>query len=130
MTTSLSSGSLKLSVLDGVGLYNRESASAAVEHSTRAAQLIDRLGFTRLWFTEHHNSRNQMSTSPDLFIAHMAALTENLRVGSGGSAGADVDRLRQRRRDLLHRNRTGGGAGADPGRPVHRGQGRRNHHDG
>lgn len=75
---------LKLSVLDGVGLYNNESASAAVAHSTRAAQLVDQLGYTRLWFTEHHNSKHQMSTSPDLFIAHMAALTQNIRVGSGG----------------------------------------------
>lgn len=84
MATAASPGSLKLSVLDGVGLYNSESATDAVAHSTRAAQLVDRLGFTRLWFTEHHNSRHQMSTSPDLFIAHMAAHTRNLRVGSGG----------------------------------------------
>lgn len=75
---------LKLSVLDGVGLYNGESASAALKHSTTAAQLVDRLGFTRLWFTEHHNSKHQMSTSPDVLIAHMAALTQHLRVGSGG----------------------------------------------
>ena len=84
MTSSDTSQPLKLSVLDGVGLYNGEPASAAVAHSTRAAQLVDRLGYTRLWFTEHHNSRHQMSTSPDLFIAHMAALTKNIRVGSGG----------------------------------------------
>ncbi|MDN5901306.1 MAG: LLM class flavin-dependent oxidoreductase, partial [Brachybacterium sp.] len=84
MTTAPPSEKLKLSVLDGVGLYNRESATAALTHSTKAAQLVDRLGFTRLWFTEHHNSKHQMSTSPDLFIAHMAALTKNLRVGSGG----------------------------------------------
>ena len=84
MATTPASNAVKLSVLDGVGLYDRESAAAAVAHSTRAAQLIDRLGYTRLWFTEHHNSRHQMSTSPDLFIAHMAALTESVRVGSGG----------------------------------------------
>ena len=75
---------LKLSVLDGVGLYNGESATAATGHSTRAAKLVDHLGYTRLWFTEHHNSKHQMSTSPDLFIAHMAALTTNIRVGAGG----------------------------------------------
>lgn len=84
MTASHASNILKLSVLDGVGLYNGESATAAVAHSTKAAQLVDRLGYTRLWFTEHHNSRHQMSTSPDLFIAHMAAVTKHIRVGSGG----------------------------------------------
>ncbi len=75
MTEELSSANLKLSVLDGVGLYNKESAADALEHATKAARLVDQLGYTRLWFTEHHNSKHQMSTSPDLLIAHMAALT-------------------------------------------------------
>ena len=84
MTGNRSSTNLKLSVLDGVGLYNGESAASALEHSAKAARLVDQLGYTRLWFTEHHNSKHQMSTSPDLLIAHMASLTKNIRVGSGG----------------------------------------------
>lgn len=84
MTENQSATNLKLSVLDGVGLYNGESAAAALQHSVDAAKLVDRLGFTRLWFTEHHNSKHQMSTSPDLLIAHMASVTEHIRVGSGG----------------------------------------------
>ncbi len=84
MSTDQSVPNLKLSVLDGVGLYNGESAATAVEHATESAQLIDQLGYTRLWFTEHHNSKHQMSTSPDLLIAHIAAHTKHLRVGSGG----------------------------------------------
>lgn len=84
MSENRSSTKLKLSVLDGVGLYNGESATDALRHSTEAAKLVDQLGYTRLWFTEHHNSRHQMSTSPDLLIAHMASVTKNIRVGSGG----------------------------------------------
>lgn len=84
MTHDRSLAGLKLSVLDGVGLYNGESAAEALQHATEAAQLIDRLGYTRLWFTEHHNSRHQMSTSPDILIAHTAAVTRKIRVGSGG----------------------------------------------
>lgn len=75
---------LKLSILDGVGLYNGESATSALRHSTEAAVRADQLGFTRLWFTEHHNSVHQVSTSPDLLSAHAAALTERIRIGSGG----------------------------------------------
>src|SRR5699024_10265149 len=75
---------LKLSILDGVGLYNGESATQALRNSTEAAVRADELGFTRLWFTEHHNSQHQVSTSPDLLSAHAAALTENIRIGSGG----------------------------------------------
>lgn len=84
MTDDPSRTRLKLSVLDGVGLYNGESAAAALQRATEGAKLIDRLGYTRLWFTEHHNSKHQMSTSPDVLIAHTAAVTENIRVGSGG----------------------------------------------
>lgn len=84
MTNNGSATEVKLSILDGVGLYNGESAVEALRHSIEAAQLGDQLGYTRLWFTEHHNSRHQMSTSPDMLIAHMAAVTENIRVGSGG----------------------------------------------
>ncbi len=84
MTESPAATPLKLSILDGVGLYNGESATQALQQSTNAAQLADQLGYTRLWFTEHHNSRHQMSTSPDLLIAHIAAHTKNIRVGSGG----------------------------------------------
>ncbi|AXI00250.1 LLM class flavin-dependent oxidoreductase [Sporosarcina sp. PTS2304] len=84
MKEEYSISNLKLSVLDGVGLYNGESAVDALKHSTEAAQLIDRLGYTRVWFTEHHNSKHQMSTSPDLLIAHIAAMTKSIRVGSGG----------------------------------------------
>ncbi len=84
MTDNRPLANLKLSILDGVGLYNGESATQALRHSTEAAKLADQLGYTRLWFTEHHNSKHQMSTSPDLLIAHMAAVTKNLRIGSGG----------------------------------------------
>lgn len=75
---------MKLSVLDGVGIYNGESAPEALRHAAEAARLVDRLGYTRLWFNEHHNSRHQMSTAPDLLIAHMAAITSGIRVGAGG----------------------------------------------
>ncbi len=84
MSQTPTTNKMKLSILEGVGLYNGESAGQALKHATEAAQQADRLGFTRLWFTEHHSSKHQMSTSPDLLIAHAAAMTKNIRVGSGG----------------------------------------------
>lgn len=83
-TTTGDKRPLRLSILEGVGLYNGESATEALKHATTAALQADQLGFTRLWFTEHHNSRHQVSTSPDLLSAHAAALTESIRIGSGG----------------------------------------------
>ncbi|WP_411843871.1 LLM class flavin-dependent oxidoreductase [Salinicoccus sp. HZC-1] len=75
---------LKLSILDLATMFNDESPQETLQNSTALVQLADRLGYTRYWFAEHHNTKFQMSTSPDLLSAHAAAITENIRVGSGG----------------------------------------------
>ncbi|WP_226376873.1 LLM class flavin-dependent oxidoreductase [Oceanobacillus halotolerans] len=77
-------GDLKLSILDLATMYNGESATETLQNSTELVQLADRLGYTRYWFAEHHNTKHQMSTSPDLLSAHAAAVTKNIRIGSGG----------------------------------------------
>src|SRR5690625_3133486 len=79
-----SMNNLRLSILDLATIYNDETPSQTLQNSTDLVQLADRLGYTRYWFAEHHNSKYQMSTSPDLLSAHAAALTKNIRVGSGG----------------------------------------------
>lgn len=75
---------LQLSILDLATIYNDDSAAQTLQNSTELAQLADQLGYTRYWFAEHHNTRYQVSTSPDLLAAHVAAKTERIRVGSGG----------------------------------------------
>lgn len=75
---------MKLSILDLATVYNEESPTKTLQNSTELVQLADRLGYTRYWFAEHHNTVFQMSTSPDLLSAHAAAITKKIRIGSGG----------------------------------------------
>ena len=75
---------LQLSILDLATIYNKDNASQTLKNSTQLAQLADQLGYTRYWFAEHHNTKFQVSTSPDLLAAHVAAVTDRIRVGSGG----------------------------------------------
>lgn len=75
---------MKLSILDLATIYNDETPTETLQNSTELVQLADRLGYTRYWFAEHHNSVYQMSTSPDLLSAHAAAVTKNIRIGAGG----------------------------------------------
>lgn len=75
---------MRLSILDLATIYNNETPTETLQNSTELVQLADRLGYTRYWFAEHHNATFQMSTSPDLLSAHAAALTKNIRIGSGG----------------------------------------------
>jgi luciferase family oxidoreductase group 1 len=56
----------------------------ALRNSIDLARHADRLGFTRYWVAEHHNMPNIASTVPDIMIGQIAAVTQHLRVGSGG----------------------------------------------
>src|ERR1043165_4545891 len=75
---------LALSVLDLSPVTTATPPSAALRNSLDLARLIDRLGYTRLWLAEHHNLANIASSAPDIMIGQVAAVTQNMRVGSGG----------------------------------------------
>jgi luciferase family oxidoreductase group 1 len=73
-----------LSVLDvAVGGEGATSADALAA-TTTLAQQAERLGYTRFWVAEHHNMATVASTAPSVLIAHLAASTTSIRVGSGG----------------------------------------------
>src|ERR1700735_446826 len=56
----------------------------ALRNSLDLARLADRLGYKRYWVAEHHNLANIASSSPEIMIGQIAAITTRLRVGSGG----------------------------------------------
>jgi luciferase family oxidoreductase group 1 len=76
--------SLPLSVLDLVPVGAGSTPSDALRATVELARLSERLGFTRFWFAEHHSMPSIASSSPEILIAHVAAATERIRVGSGG----------------------------------------------
>jgi luciferase family oxidoreductase group 1 len=77
-------GRLPLSVLD-LAIVSAGSTSAdALAATTTVAQRADALGYARFWVAEHHNMPSVASTSPPVLMAHLAASTPRIRVGSGG----------------------------------------------
>ena len=76
--------SLPLSVLDLVPVTAGHSAAHALRRTTELARLAEQLGFVRYWFAEHHDMPSVASAAPEVLIAHVAAATRHLRVGSGG----------------------------------------------
>ncbi|MBA3741862.1 LLM class flavin-dependent oxidoreductase [Sporichthya sp.] len=76
--------SLPLSVLDLAPVVSGTSAAESVRRTVDLAQLAERLGYVRYWFAEHHSLPSVASSSPEVLIAHVAAHTERIRVGSGG----------------------------------------------
>ncbi len=75
---------MKLSVLDQspirVGGTPREAVLATID----LARLADRLGYTRYWLAEHHNTQTLASPTPEILIPALAGATTGIRVGSGG----------------------------------------------
>src|SRR5438270_13957429 len=75
---------LPLSILDLSPVTTATPAAQALRHTLDLARFADSLGYTRYWLAEHHNLANIASSAPDIMIGQVAAVTRNMRVGSGG----------------------------------------------
>ena len=76
---------MRLSLLDLAMVRSGQPIGEALADTVHLAQVADELGtFERLWFAEHHNMRSIASSATAVLIAHVAARTERIRVGSGG----------------------------------------------
>src|SRR4051812_21917742 len=83
-STKTESAPLPLSVLELATVGSGQSSAEALAATTRVAEAADRLGYSRIWVAEHHNMPAVASTSPPVLIAHLAAATDRIKVGSGG----------------------------------------------
>src|SRR5207344_586105 len=72
------------SILDLSPVSANSTAGQALRNSLDLARHADGLGFRRYWVAEHHNLPAIASSAPDIMIGQIAAVTKNIRVGSGG----------------------------------------------
>ena len=77
-------GPLRLSVLDQSPIAEGGTGAAALRNTIDLARLADELGYSRYWVAEHHGMPMLASAAPEILIAEIAAVTERIRVGSGG----------------------------------------------
>lgn len=75
---------IELSVLDVSPVPSGSTAGDALRNTLDLAVHADILGYKRYWLAEHHNTGLLACPSPEIMIGHVAALTKNIRVGSGG----------------------------------------------
>jgi luciferase family oxidoreductase group 1 len=73
-----------LSVLDLAPVGAGTDSSHALRSSSALVQEAERLGYHRYWVAEHHNMPGIASSAPAVLIAHLAGLTQRIRLGSGG----------------------------------------------
>ena len=74
---------IPLSVLDLSVVTTETRPAAALRQSIDLARHVDGLGYVRYWSAEHHNLASVASPAPDVMIGQIAAVTQNIRVGSG-----------------------------------------------
>src|SRR6202789_464769 len=84
MGSSASHRALRLSVLDQSPVPAGPAPAQALANSLDLARHVDQLGYTRLWYSEHHAMDLLACTAPEILIARAAAETSRIRVGSGG----------------------------------------------
>jgi luciferase family oxidoreductase group 1 len=74
----------RLSVLDLAPITEGSDAGGALRNSLDLARHAEALGYHRFWLAEHHNMPGIASAATAVALAHVAAGTGTIRVGSGG----------------------------------------------
>ena len=108
-----------LSLQDLAPIAEGSSTVEAMHETVLLAQEADRLGYTRLWYAEHHGMPSIASSVPEILIGSAAAHTGRIRVGSGGVMLLNHAPLRiaeaYRTLEALHPGRIDLGIGRAPG---------------
>jgi luciferase family oxidoreductase group 1 len=76
--------SIRLSVLDVSPVPFGSTPADALRNTLDLAPFVEALGYERYWLAEHHNMALIASSVPEVMIGQVAAVTQRMRVGSGG----------------------------------------------
>jgi len=110
---------MQLSILDQSPVRRGQPPAEAVHETLKLAQAADRLGYSRYWMSEHHNTGGLASATPEILIAEVAMRTERIRVGSAGVMLSHYSPLKVaetfRMLEALHPGRIDLGVGRAPG---------------
>ncbi|MBB5116790.1 monooxygenase [Streptomyces eurocidicus] len=75
---------IPLSALEVAMVQAGSRAIDTLRDTAAFAQAVERLGYQRIWYAEHHHSPAIGAFPPVVLIAHAAASTSSVRLGSGG----------------------------------------------
>ncbi|HWL26546.1 MAG TPA: LLM class flavin-dependent oxidoreductase [Ureibacillus sp.] len=76
---------MKLSVLDQAPITKGNTAQDALAKAVELAIVTEQLGYERIWMAEHHSTQSYASSAPEITAAYIAAKTNRIRVGTGGT---------------------------------------------
>lgn len=73
-----------LSVLELATVAEGSTPAQALGEATALAGAVEGFGYHRFWVAEHHGMPAVASSAPAVLLAHLAAATASIRIGSGG----------------------------------------------
>jgi luciferase family oxidoreductase group 1 len=80
----MTTNQLPVSVLNLAPVREGEGPKQAVDAMVDLAQATEKMGYTRYWIAEHHNTPTLVSSATSILIKHTLEHTDRIRVGSGG----------------------------------------------
>ncbi|MGI2326284.1 LLM class flavin-dependent oxidoreductase [Planococcus sp. YIM B11945] len=75
---------LKYSILDQSPISEGSTPQEALKQTAQLAVHAEKWGYTRFWVSEHHDATTLAGSSPEVLISHLGAVTNTIRLGSGG----------------------------------------------
>src|SRR4051794_32310064 len=63
-----------------------QNPTLALHRDLELIEHLDRLGYDEAWIGEHHSAGYEIIASPEVFIAHAAARTTHIKLGTGVSS--------------------------------------------
>lgn len=75
---------IPVSVLNLAPIRKGQTPADAIDAMVDLAQATEKMGYSRYWIAEHHNTPTLVSSATSILIKHTLEHTERIRVGSGG----------------------------------------------
>ncbi|MBB6452553.1 luciferase family oxidoreductase group 1 [Salirhabdus euzebyi] len=75
---------IPVSVLNLAPIRQGQGPKDAIDAMVDLAQATEKMGYTRYWIAEHHNTPTLVSSATSILIKHTLENTDHIRVGSGG----------------------------------------------
>ncbi|MGM7722264.1 LLM class flavin-dependent oxidoreductase [Metabacillus sp. Hm71] len=75
---------IPVSVLNLAPIREGQGTKDAIDAMVDLAQATEKMGYSRYWIAEHHNTPTLVSSATSILIKHTLEHTDHIRVGSGG----------------------------------------------
>lgn len=75
---------MQISVLDLCMVSAGSTVADTLKNTIELARELEKLGFPRIWYAEHHNMIGIASAATSVIMGQVASATSTIRIGSGG----------------------------------------------